>query len=162
MHSSSVCWMEAAAQVLADGFHHYITQLFHSMRRILVSQSKAWEEWLQHLCCRTRPVGGHKQHDYTVVTAVALYGPVLLFILFILYLGAHDGFDFASRLHRASYCFCRDLCTFALAIFMLPLAKSLLVNEPSRPLQHQPWQLKNKHVLLGGFVPLSVPLVDIP
>lgn len=92
----------------------------------------------------TWAVGGHKQHDCTVVTAVALYGPIFLFISFILYLSAHDGFGFASRLHRASYCFCRDLCTFLLASFMLPLAKSLLVHEPSRPLQHQPWQLKNK------------------
>lgn len=42
-----------------------------------------------------------------------------------------------------------EICApFPLASFMLPLAKSLLVNEPSRPIQHQLWQLKNKHILL--------------
>lgn len=42
-----------------------------------------------------------------------------------------------------------EICApFPLASFMLPLAKSLLVHKPSRPLQHQPWQLKNKHILL--------------
>lgn len=115
MHSSSVCWMQAGAQVLADDLLHLITQLFHSVRGILVSPVTSMRGVITASVLSNTAVGGHKQHDYTAVTAVVLYGPIFLFILFILYLSAHDGFGFASRLHRAIYCFCRDLCTFPIS-----------------------------------------------
>lgn len=112
---SSVCWMQAGEQVLADDLHHLITQLFHSVRRILVSPVTSVRGVISASVLSNTAVGGHEQHDYTAVTAVVLYGPIFLFILFILYLSAHDGFGFASRLHRAIYCFCRDLCTFPIS-----------------------------------------------
>lgn len=122
-----------------------------SQGKYLAPQSKAWEERLQHLCCLTWAVGGHKQHSYTVVTAVALYGPIFPFIWFILYLSAHDSFCFASRLHRASYLFLQRFVHLSLLVsFTLPVAKFLLVNEPGRPLQNQPWQLKNQRIFLSN------------
>lgn len=74
----------------------------------------------------TWAVGGHKQHSYTLVTAVALCSLIFLFIWFILYLGTHDGFCFASRLQRARYCFLQRFVHLSLlASFMLPVAKFL-------------------------------------
>lgn len=137
-------------KVLADGLGHHITQLFHIIRKILSSPVKNMRGVIT-TSVLTWAVGGHEQLSYTLVTAVALYSLIFLFIWFILYLSAHDGFCFTSRLQRARYCFLqRFVHPSLLASFMLPVAKFLVFNKPGRPFKNQPWQLKNKCISLSN------------
>lgn len=53
-----------------------------------------------------------KLHCKIFFVSFFFFSFLLFFFWFILYLSAHDVFCFASRLHGARFCFCRDLCTF--------------------------------------------------